>query len=166
MINCYSLLSISVMLGLICSMDRVIAQNIKDVCPEAMVYENRNQVDYGPIKLANIHGQAILDYDGAHPGSSVPRVCLSLFTEDSHQWIETRLADNEGKYSFGSIKPGRYRMVARSPGLCSANIPLYLIKAEGQNSKRYGIVIHFTFQGREARSFGRLEVITDMKPGT
>jgi len=137
---------------------RTFSQDIKEICPEAMVYENWNRVDYGPIKVSHIHGQAILDYDGMHPGSPVAHACLSLFSEKGHKWVIAILADDEGKFSLGSVSPGRYRLVARSPGLCSANVPIILIESMNKNPKESGrLLIHFTYKGHEGRSFGSLE---------
>jgi hypothetical protein len=98
------------------------------ICPEAKIYVNRNQIDYGPLRLPHIKGKGVVNRDSKFAGQPVGGACLSLFTENTHKWIETQIADSEGKFIFGSIKPGRYRLIARGPSLCPANIPLIIIK--------------------------------------
>ena len=97
-------------------------------CPDAKIYENHNQIDYGPLNLAVIQGWGeVGGYDGS-PGVPANGACISLFSETKHEWIKTIVADAEGKFRFESVKPGRYRLIARAPSQCPANIPIVVIK--------------------------------------
>ena len=58
----YYILITTAMLFVICSEKKAAGQEIEELCPNAKVYENWNQIDYGPIELVDINGQAILNY--------------------------------------------------------------------------------------------------------
>jgi hypothetical protein len=153
-----SKLGIGISLFLICSLGKAQKDDFNAICRDAMVYENRNQVDYGPLKTIGIRGQAVLDNHGFGVRSPVPHACISLFGENNHEWIVTTIADDKGNYSFKGVKPGQYRLVARSNDLYSANVPILVIEPKSKSnfaSKR--IVIHFTFIGTHGNSFGSLE---------
>jgi len=47
-----------------------------------MTYENRNQVDYGLIRLQRLAGKAT-----GRDGIAVPGVCVGLFTEGDHKLV-------------------------------------------------------------------------------
>ena len=81
-------------------------------------YVNRNQIDYGPLKLSIVAGIA-RDEDG----TAVPSVRILLFTEKEHKMIASVTTDEKGLFSFGNIRYGRYRLVAKS-AFCPANVPI------------------------------------------
>ena len=135
------------------------AQDSEKLCPNATIYENHNQVDYGPLELPIIQGRGVVRRDSNFSGYPVGGACLSLFMEDAHQWVETKVADSEGRFRFDSIKPGRYRLVVRAPSLCIANIPLIVIdpsKSERVDAKH--LLIDFLPLGisLDEGSFGEL----------
>ena len=61
-----------------------------------------------------------------HAGNSIPTAGLGLFTADaSHRFIAMVITDNKGTFDFGKAIPaGSYRLVAKYPGSCTANIPI------------------------------------------
>ena len=54
----------------------------------------------------------------------MPRVSVSLFTEQGHTMVATVVSDKDGKFKFTKVDKGLYRVVARVEGLCTANIPV------------------------------------------
>jgi hypothetical protein len=87
------------------------------------MYVNENSTDPPPLKLSGVEGQV-----RGLGGDSMPRVSVSLFTEVGHTLLSTVLTDKDGKFRFNKVEKGLYRVVARIPGLCPANIP---VKIEG-----------------------------------
>ncbi len=81
-------------------------------------YVNRNQIDYGPLKLSSVAGIA-----RDEQGTAVPSVRILLFTEKEHKMIASITTDKNGMFSFGNIPHGRYRLVAKS-AFCPANVPI------------------------------------------
>ena len=62
-------------------------------------------------------------------GAPVAAAKLSLTNEDSGvNW--TALADNEGRYRFPALAPGRYSLKTEAPGFRSASITGRLIASE------------------------------------
>ena len=100
---------------------------------------------------------ALGGYDGS-PGVPANGACISLFSETKHEWIKTIVADAEGKFRFESVKPGRYRLIARAPSQCPANIPIVVIKPSKRNkSSSVQLLIHFIVKGLpEGCSYGKL----------
>ena len=134
-------------------------QEIDKSCPDAMVYENHNHIDYGPLKLPIIQGRCVVGHSSEFDGFPVAEACLSLFSETSHEYLKTIVADSEGKFKFDLIKPGKYRLIARAPYLCPANIPIVVVKAKKCNEIITSrLLIQFIAMGQiDACSFGSLE---------
>jgi hypothetical protein len=93
-------------------------------------------IDYGPLVLRTLSGRVIDPYS-----VQIPRGCLGLFAEDSRQLIATIVADQDGKFEFPSIAPGRYRLVAHFDGFCIANVPLRIVRWPRGGSHRT-LVLH------------------------
>ena len=116
--------------------------------PCAPKYDNRNMIDYGPLVLRSLSGIAI-DPNNAR----VPGVCIGIFTETAHELVNTTVTDEGGKFSIPSLKPGRYRLVARIDSLCVANIPIRVVRfPRGGVSRK--IVIHEKPCGIDFTSYG------------
>jgi Carboxypeptidase regulatory-like domain len=129
------------------------AQN-GDPCPSATVYENHNQVDYEPLKVRAVQGTGAVEADDkTQPGKIVPGACLSLFTEKEHKLVASSTADSKGRFHFAAVPVGGYRLVARSDGFCTANIPLEVVKSSPRKSK---IVVRFRPAGIDTCSYGEL----------
>jgi Carboxypeptidase regulatory-like domain len=81
-----------------------------------MQYENRNQVDYGPLVVRKVMG-VVLD---AH-GVPIPTTNIGIFTESAHQLIFQTTSNSGGYFSLGNLPKGEYRLVAQYDHFCSAN---------------------------------------------
>jgi hypothetical protein len=86
-----------------------------------MTYENRNQIDYGPLRLRAVKGSA-KDLDGV----SIPKVCVGVFTETEHKLVATAETDEEGLFEIRNLPAGNYRIVAKYSGFCPANARLQI----------------------------------------
>ncbi len=115
-------------------------------------YENHNQIDYGPLRVHAIQGTTVIDV-GNREQHGVPGACFALFTERDHKLVANVVADDNGHFEIRSIQPGRYRLVARATGLCTANIPLEVVKSSRQKA---ALVIHFRAAGIDDCSYGEL----------
>ncbi len=102
-------------------------QNPKRPC-ENMAYENRNQTDYGALRLSTVAGTA-KDAQGV----AIPSVCVGIFTESNHELVAAALADNKGRFELRNIPPGDYRLVAKSEGFCPANARIRIERAAAKN---------------------------------
>ena len=83
------------------------------------IYEDHNQVDPRPIKLSSIHGFAQNSSNAV-----LAKLPIGLFTERGHRLVASVVTNDKGEYVFPQVPPGRYRMVARLPGFCTANVPV------------------------------------------
>jgi hypothetical protein len=121
------------------------------------VYENHNQVDYGPLKVGIIEGTSVIQAGPPVKGSptdpGVPGACFTLFTEKDHALVASVKADSETRFEIRDISPGRYRLVARAEGLCTANIPLEVVKS---SRRRDEMVVYFRPAGIDVCSTGEL----------
>ena len=82
-------------------------------------YVNENSTDPAPLKLRDVDGVV-----RGLGGDAMSRASVSLFTERGHSLIGTVVSDRDGKFRFGKVEKGLYRIVARIEGLCTANIPI------------------------------------------
>jgi hypothetical protein len=81
-----------------------------------LLYENRNQVDYGPLVVRTVSGFV---FDTA--GVSIPNANIGIFTEAAHDWVSQTTSDSNGYFAIGQLAIGEYRLVIQVSGLCSAN---------------------------------------------
>lgn len=105
-------------------------------CQECMemIYENRNEVDYGPLTIEFIKGLAI-DADGV----PIPGVCVGIFTEKEHQLVRLTKSDENGYFEFLSLPQGEYRLIGKYPYFCVANAKIKLDLVCGNKKK---LVLH------------------------
>ena len=85
----------------------------------APAYVDENATDPAPLKLDGLEGSV-----RGLGGDAMPRVSVSLFTEQGHTMVATVVSDKDGKFKFTKVDKGLYRVVARVEGLCAANIPI------------------------------------------
>jgi hypothetical protein len=122
-------------------------QSPKVASPE-LTYENHNQVDYGPLRIAELRGIAKDPQD-----VPVPDVWVLLFSEKQHTLIAQSKSDSKGAFGLEGIRGGRYRLVLKYAGFCSANIPVDLKLTS--HSKR-SLVVHMKPAGIDECSYGEL----------
>ncbi len=112
-------------------------------CKPKITHENPNQIDPRPVTIAVISGIA---QDKEQVG--IPNVCLGLFL--GHRLISTAVTDQKGRFTFGQVNPGRYRLVARYEGFCTANLPV-LVKP---NARHKRLVLHMQLSTIDSCSYG------------
>ena len=118
--------------------------------PCVVEYENHNQTDYGPLVVHEVRG-LVTDRQGS---GVVANVCLGLFTETDHKLFATAAIDSAGKFLLQNIPTGRYRMVVKADALCTANVPLRIVK----NRKKAKMVhVHMEARGLDSCSYVALE---------
>lgn len=113
-------------------------QQVIEQCRFPIEYENHNQVDYGPLSVRVLKGRAV-DNDRV----SIPGVCLGLFSEKAHRLIAQTATDQEGRFQFSAVTPGRYRLVGQYRGFCAANVPVHVVRwpRSGMLERRH-VVLH------------------------
>jgi len=83
---------------------------------KTLSYENRNQVDYGPLRMAIIGGTA--EDSQRVP---IPDVCVGVFTEVDHKLVAVVSTDQRGRFELKGIPEGTYRLVVKYEGFSPAN---------------------------------------------
>jgi hypothetical protein len=118
-------------------------------CDSPMSYESHNQIDPKPIRLKTIRGVAI-DEEGV----AVWNLCLGLFAEKDRKLIVSIRAGEDGRFALKDISPGDYRLVAKSPGFCTANVPLRV--GSRSSGSKTELVLHMNATGIDKCSYGDL----------
>src|SRR5271167_613529 len=72
----------------------------------APVYADENDKDPAPLKIDSVHGQI-----QGLGGDAMARAALALFTEEGHALVSTATSDKDGKFNFGKVDKGFYRLV-------------------------------------------------------
>ena len=128
------------------------------------VYENHNQIDYGRVKVNVVQGGSRAEVgDQIFPWA--PGACLVLFTEKDHKLVSSIKAGQYGDFDFGDVAPGRYRLIARAEGFCTANIPIRVVKSThiGKLGFKLGILVYFLPKGMARCSYGEKLFLIDSK---
>ncbi len=126
-------------------------------CNITMVYDNHNQVDPARLSLTRVSGLAISEVgrDHAKQIGALPGVCVGLFTEKGHRLVATTVTDQEGRFQFGTIPSGEYRLVIQAKPLCLANVPLRVLRhSHSTASKQRHLIIHMRPAGIDDCSYG------------
>jgi len=126
-------------------------------------YEDHNQIDYGPLKVRAVAGTTAIQVgppvQGAPIDPGVPGACFILFTESDHKVIASAKSDRDGNFKIPDVAPGRYRLIARSDGLCTANIPIEVVKS----SRHESIVVYFRASAIDVCSTGKVAPLSGGK---
>jgi len=107
---------------------------------------NENPKDPAPLKVNGVEGRV-----RGLGGDAMPRATVSLFTEEGHALVATAMSDKDGKFRFNKVDKGFYRVVARVPGLCPANVP---IKVESSLLAKRNIEITMVAKDIDTCSYG------------
>jgi hypothetical protein len=86
--------------------------------PASKTYVDENSKDPDPLKIDGVEGRV-----QGLGGDRMPRVTVLLFT-DGRTLVASAMTDKDGKFRFDKVDHGLYRVVAKSDGLCPANIPV------------------------------------------
>jgi len=105
--------------GLLVAAHAGLAQASGGQAAPAPVYADENDKDPAPLKIDSVHGQI-----QGLGGDAMTRAALALFTEEGHALVSTATSDKDGKFNFGKVDKGLYRLVVRVQGLCTANVPI------------------------------------------
>lgn len=128
----------------------VSAQQPAGQCKAKLTYENRNQIENRPISITGVSGIA-QDTDQV----PIPGVCLGLFTEVEHQLVDAAVTDQKGRFDFGRVNPGRYRLVAEYEGFCTANLAVLVRNRSSKHkTSRKRLVFHMRLAGIDSCSYG------------
>ena len=123
-------------------------------CKSPIEYGNRNQVDPIRSTIGGLSGRVISEV--GRPAKEIGPVpaCLGLFTEKDHRLVASTVADREGRFKFGVVRSGRFRLVVRDPlnSFCLANMPLHVVK--WPRGKTKPLVIHMRPAGIDDCSYG------------
>ena len=132
----------------------VFAHSQQPTCKSPIEYGNRNQIDPKRSNVRRLSGRVIAE--AGRPAKEVGAVpaCLGLFTENDHRLVASAVADEEGRFKFKSVVPGRYRLVVRDPqnAFCLANMPLRVVGWPRGTTKP--LVIHMRPSGIDDCSYG------------
>jgi hypothetical protein len=90
---------------------------------ERMAYENRNQIDYGPLVVRNVSG-VVVDRDGI----PVPGVDIGIFSEERQELVLKTTSDSDGYFMFKRIPRGKYRLVSHYDPFCPANVRITIAR--------------------------------------
>jgi len=112
----------------------------------AAAYANENGTDPAPLNLRDLQGRVV-----GLGGEPMPRAVVTLFTEAAHSPVATVTSDGEGKFRFGKVEKGFYRVVARVEGLCPANVP---VKLESSFLAKRKLIITMRPKGLDTCSYG------------
>lgn len=131
-----------------------LAQNSGTLSSYSTDYENRNQIDYGPLKVSAVQGWSVIRVADHDENFGAPGAWYGLFTETEHKLLSSVSADSTGHFSFQRVPPGRYRLVAKTQNLCAANVPLVVVKRKPSHNTY--LLIHFSPSGVDTCSYGEL----------
>jgi hypothetical protein len=101
-----------------------------------------------PLRIAKLSGIA-KDLQG----TPVPDVLVLLFSEKEHTLIAQSKSDSKGAFGLEGIRGGRYRLVLKYDGFCSANVPVDL---KLTSRRKRSLVVHMRLAGIDECSYGEL----------
>lgn len=124
------------------------------MCDTSMAYENRNQIESKPIKLHALSGLASDDQ-----GIPIPNICLGVFSDNTHRIVAVTKTSEDGRFSFDKIGTGQYRLVAKHPLLCTANVSLVL--SHPSTKPKRDLRLHMRPSGIDRCSYGELATLQE-----
>ncbi len=117
-------------------------------CSNDDAYENHNQVDYGPLNVSRVSGTAT-----DPSGVPVPNACVLLFTERGHDLVSKVQTNANGRFNLAKVKNGRYRLVVKAYGFCTANVPIVVKTRTGGKA----LALHMKMGEVDSCSYGDLQ---------
>jgi len=125
-----------------------VARQEKTTCLHEAKYENHNQVDPDALTVRDLKGQ-VTDMDGA----TIPRACLSVYTETERKLIASTMSDENGNYKFDKIRPGQYRLVVFYKPLCTANAKIIIAATVLSSIRNRPVYVHMRAAGVDSCSY-------------
>jgi Prealbumin-like fold domain len=87
----------------------------------------------------------------------VQGVCLGLFNELNQTLITTIRTDKDGRFTFGQIKPGIYRLISQAPAYHTVDIPIRVIAPQAVDAEqKKRLMLHLRFRNDNRKSFATL----------
>lgn len=119
-------------------------------------------LDLPPLLVNRVFGRAIIHAgEVVIAGARVAPACLSLFTDDdTHRYVASVPLDSRGRFRFRSVPPGRYRLVERSPGLCTGNSRVEVTTSHVKEGRK-GILVVFNVQAVDTCSGAMYDTKTE-----
>jgi hypothetical protein len=111
-------------------------------------YENHNPTDYGPLRVSKIYGISVDPQD-----VPIRRALVLLFRESDRKLAAHSRTDPEGIFRLNNVRSGKYRLVVKYEGFCSANVP---IEYRTGRRARGELVVHMRPRGMDQCSYGAL----------
>lgn len=119
-------------------------------------------VEVPPLIVNRVFGRAIIEAgETVITGDGVTPACISLFTDDAHRFVASAAVDSRGLFRFCAVAPGKYRLVARSPGLCTGNTQIEVTTSSVDKGKK-GILVHLRIRGIDTCSYADYGTKTDL----
>jgi hypothetical protein len=112
-------------------------------------YENRNQIDYGPLHVAAVRGVA-KDAQSV----VIPRACVGVFTEAGHKLVAATQTDDDGQFELNDIPDGAYRLIAKYEGFSTANAKL---RVDQRSQRKKSLTVQMRPTGVDMHSFIELK---------
>jgi hypothetical protein len=105
------------------------------------------------LRVQRVFGRAVIEAKEALvPVNEMGGACLSLFTEEKHRFVASVPVDSRGRFEFRGIAPGKYRLIARSPGFCTGNA-LVEVTSSGVKRGKNGVFVHFRIHEIDACTY-------------
>ena len=124
-------------------------------CAMSVEYGSKNQVKPRALAVRTVSGEVIAEVGSPAKSLGSFPACLGLFTQPDYCLIASVAADETGRFSFNSVRPGRYRLVARDPqgAFCVANTEVHVVR---RARKSKAILIHLRPAGIDDCSYAEL----------
>jgi Carboxypeptidase regulatory-like domain len=103
--------------------------------------------------VGTVEGTSVIQV-GTQEQPGIRGACFVLFTEKEHKLVASVKSDSAGRFELKDVAPGRYRLIARAEGFCTANIPLEVVKSSRRQKTE--ILVHFRPAGIDTCSYGEL----------
>jgi hypothetical protein len=109
-----------------------------------------------PLVINRVRGNAVvLEGNGnEEPIKYRNYVCMSLYTAESGTLVTSTTIDEKGRFDFGAVPPGNYRLLVRYVGFEVGNIPVRIIRSPFHKRR---IVVQFMTGGIDVSSCARYD---------
>jgi hypothetical protein len=84
-----------------------------------------------PLVVNRIRGNAVIQYsDGNEEPIKDPHyTCMSLYIAECRSFVASTTIDEKGRFDFGAVPPGNYRLLVRTVGFAVGNIPVRITRS-------------------------------------
>ena len=112
-----------------------------------------------PLVVNRIRGNAVYqdvngDEDPVIPIQDRHKVCMSLYNAESRTLVASKTLNEKGRFDFGAVPPGNYRLLVRDVGFGVGNIPVRITRSP---IHKRGIVVLFRVERIDVTSCARYD---------